>query len=186
MNTKVPSFVTIILWAKKIGCYHLQKQIDKSDDWILIIDESIQFGHEKLLVIYGIQQGKIDFNRALNYTDLHPFTISAKTSWKGELIQNEIEKIQEKTGKILYCIADGGNAICKALKLCKITHIYDITHKIAWILKNMYSEDKTFLEYTQAMAKMRTAKVCSKVAHVLPPKQRTISRFMNLDILSDW
>ncbi len=102
LNLKVPSFVTILLWTKKIGCYRLETGIEKADDWILILDESIQFGHEKLLVIYGVRASKIDFTRALNYTDLTPFLICAKSSWTGDLIRDEIDIIIEKIGGIIY------------------------------------------------------------------------------------
>ena len=107
---KEPSHVTILNWLKKAGCYQLEKQIEKTNDWVLIIDESIQFGHEKLLVIYGFQANKIDFNRALNFNDLTPFTVSAKSTWKGVNIKTEIDKIKDKTGEILYCIAHSRQA----------------------------------------------------------------------------
>jgi len=186
LSIKTPTHTTILLWTKKLGCYQFEKRIDKANDWILIIDESIQFGHEKLLVIYGLRACKIDFTRSLNYKDLIPLTISAKTSWTGDLIKKEIDNIKSKVGKIMYVVADGGNAIRKSLRLSEIEHIYDITHKIAWLLKKMYSENTDFNSYTKEMAKMRTSMVLSDVAHVLPPNQRVNSRFMNLDILSDW
>ncbi len=85
-----------------------------------------------------------------------------------------------------YATADGGNGICRSLRLSEIIHTYDITHKIALILKSIYNEYPLFAEYTTELAKMRTALVLSNVSHVLPPKQRVNSRFMNLDILSDW
>jgi hypothetical protein len=36
------------------------------------------------------------------------------------------------------------------------------------------------------MAKMRGALSLTNVSHILPPNQRFHSRFMNLDIISDW
>jgi len=70
-------------------------------------------------------------------------------------------------------------------KLSKV-HVYDITHKIAWQLKQMYGNDPVFIAYSKEMAQMRFKHVCSDIAHIIPPKQRADSRFMNLDILSDW
>jgi len=186
ISLKTPSYATILIWTKKMGCYQFEKPIEKTNDWIFIIDESIQFGHEKLLVIYGIRASKIDFSRALNYKDLTPFTISAKSSWTHDLIKIEIDKIIEKTGAPLYVDADGGNAICKSLRLSNIYHMDDVTHKIAIFLKNMYKDDPSFIEYTKKLAKNRTALVLSDMAHILPPKQRINSRFMNLDILSNY
>jgi len=185
-SKKSPNAVTILNWSKKFGCYQLQKPKEKADDWVVILDESIEFGHDKLLNVYGVRQSKIDPNRALKYKDLVPFLIKAQPSWTGDLIKNELEKIQKISGNFLFAVADGGNAICRCLRLSQITHIYDITHKIAWILKQIYKDHPDFIAYTKEMSKMRTKLVLSDVSHILPPNQRTDSRFMNLDILSDW
>lgn len=186
ISVKTPSYATILIWTKKLGCYQFEKTIEKTNDWILIIDESIQFGHEKLLVIYGIRASTIDFTKALNYKDLTPLTISAKTSWTGILIKEEIDKIKEKTGDILYGAADSGNSICKSFVQSDICHVNDVTHKIALFLKKMYKDNTSFIEYTKKLAKIRTGLVLSDVAHILPPKQRINSRFMNLEIISNY
>jgi hypothetical protein len=181
-----PSFVTIMIWTKKVGLFSMQPPIEKTDDWVLIIDESIAVGHERLLVIYGVRASQINFNRALIYSDLTPFFIKSSNKWTADIIKKEIEKLIEKWGNIKYIVADGGNAICKCIALLKKVHVYDITHKMAWILKNIYGKDETFIKYTKEMAQMRFKGVCSDISHIIPPKQRVDSRFMNLDILSDW
>ncbi len=186
MELGQPCHVTILIWTKKVGFFSMQPPIEKSDDWVLIIDESIAVGHERLLVIYGIRTSSMDFNKALTYNDLSPFFIKSSNTWTADVIKKEIEALIEKWGDIKYIVADGGNGICKSIRLLEKVHVYDITHKMAWLLKNMYSEDGTFIRYTKEMAQMRFKGVCSDISHVIPPKQRTNSRFMNLDILSDW
>jgi hypothetical protein len=186
LSIKAPSYGTILIWVKKLGYHQLEITIEKANDWIIILDESIEFGHEKLLVIYGVRSSQIDFSRALNYKDLTPLTIIAGENWTGTLIKNEIKKAENKIGKIIYAVADGGNAIKKSLKLADIPHIYDITHKFAWFLKEVYKEEKEFISYTKTMAAMRGKLALSKVSHILPPNQRCHSRFMNIEIISDW
>lgn len=183
---KGPSYGSIILWTKKVGVFQLEKRKIQADEWVIILDESVEFGHEKLLVIYGISCSSIKFGRALNYQELCPLAISSSEKWTGELIKKEIERIEKEHGKIAYAVADGGNAIRKALKMCNMAHVYDITHKFAWFLKEIYKGDEEFESFTKAMAKMRRALSLSNVSHVLPPNQRTKSRFMNIDILSGW
>ncbi len=186
MELGQPSFVTIMIWTKKVGLYSMQPANEKADDWVLIIDESIAVGHERLLVIYGVRSSKIDFSRALIYNDLTPLFIKSSNKWTGDIIKMEIEKLIEKWGNIKYIVADGGNAICKCISLLDKVHVYDITHKMAWILKSIYGKDENFINYTEEMAQMRYKGVCSDISHIIPPKQRFNSRFMNLDILSDW
>ena len=175
-----------MVWTKKVGLFTVQNPKEKADDWVLIIDESIDIGHERLMVIYGIRASRISFNRALNYSDLTPFFIKSGNQWKAETIKHELENIISRWGNVKYIVADGGNAICKSISLLSKVHVYDITHKIAWLLKQMYKDDALFTEYTKEMAQMRFKYVCSDVSHIIPPKQRVNSRFMNLDILSQW
>lgn len=186
LSIKEPSYGSILLWAKKMGIFQLEIRKKQAEEWVIILDESIEFGHEKLLVIYGIDSSAIKFGGALNYQELCPLAISSSEKWTGEQIKKEIKRVEKEHGQIAYAVADGGNAIKKALKMCEIPHVYDITHKLAWFLKEIYKEDKDFQSYAEAMAKMRKALSLSNVSHVLPPNQRTKSRFMNLDILSDW
>ena len=181
-----PCYGTILIWTKKIGLYSLHPPNEKADDWVLIIDESIAIGHERLLVIYGVRTSQMDFKRALTYQDLTPLFIKSSNKWTGDIIKKEIDKIIEKQGRVKYIVADGGNAICKSIELLSNTHVYDITHKIAWLLKKMYGKEDIFINYTKEMAQMRFKAACSDVSHIIPPKQRMDSRFMNLDILSDW
>ncbi len=186
LSTRAPSYTAILGWTKKMGYSQLTADYGKWDDWAIILDESIEFGHNKLLVIYGVRSSKIDFTRALEYTDLAPFAIISGQQWTGSLIAERLKEVQERYGKIIYAVADGGNAIKKALRLENIPHIYDITHKFAWFLKGAYKDDPDFQSYTQRMAKMRGSLSLSSVSHILPPNQRVNSRFMNLKILSDW
>lgn len=181
-----PCYGTILIWTKKVGHFSMQAPIEKSNDWVLIIDESIAVGHERLLVIYGVRTSQIDFNRALTYNDLTPFFIKSSNKWTADIIKKEIEALIEKWGNIKYIVADGGNAICKCIKLLEKVHVYDITHKMALLLKKIYSKDTEYIKYSKEMAQMRFKGVCSDYSHVIPPKQRINSRFMNLNILSDW
>ena len=98
-----------------------------------------------------------------------------------------LEDVQEDIGgNIIYAVADHGNTIKKALKLMKIPHVYDLTHRIALSLEHTYREDPEFKAYTERMTHLRKSQVLGKMSHVLPPLQRAKSRFMNLRPLSDW
>jgi hypothetical protein len=184
---KSPTHSTVLVWVKKYGYHQLSKPIEFCDNrWIIILDESVQFGQNKLLVIFGIEVSKIKFNHPINFHDLSPMLIKSKDSWKGDDIKKEILKLEGKIGKVLYAIADQGNSIKKALELTSITHIYDITHNISLTLEHIYKKDEHFKNFTSKMAHMRGTMCLSKLSHVLPPRQRVNARFMNLKPISDW
>ena len=153
---------------------------------MIILDESVQFGQNKLLVIYGVRHLDIDFTRPLNYQDLVPLALMSKSTWSGEDIKKELFNIEKQIGKIKYAVADHGSAIKKSLKLAGISHIYDLTHFISITVEHIYREDPIFKEYTKKMAYLRATQALGKMAHVLPPAQRSKARFMNLRPISDW
>lgn len=186
IGLETPEHTTIISCVKKLGIYNLEKPKEKANDWIIILDESIEFGNEKILVILGIREKNIDFTRALKYQDLVPLTIKISNSWKGEEIKNEIELLKKEIGEIKYAIADMGNAIKKGLRLAKLNHIEDVTHKISWFIKQLYDKDERFKSYTKKLAHLRGSIPLSKLAYILPPAQRVHSRFMNLKPIIDW
>ena len=67
-----------MLWIKKIGYFQLQLSKEKADDWIIILDESIGIGQEKVLVIFGIRRSRVDFSRPLMLQDMEPITVKSK------------------------------------------------------------------------------------------------------------
>lgn len=186
LGVKSPSHATILLWVKKYGHHELTRPKEIADDWVVILDESVQFGQSKLLLIYGIRQSKIDFTQPLKYQNLTPLVLMCRSSWKGESIKEQLIDIQEQIGGIKYAVADHGNNIKKAIKLMGFPHVYDLTHRISLCLEHIYKEDNSFKEFTKRMARLRGAQALSKMAHVLPPAQRSKARFMNLRPISDW
>lgn len=185
-NQKAPSHVTIINWSKKVGLHQLKAPDKKSNDWVIIMDESVEFGHDKLFVVLGIKHANIDFSRPLQYSDMRCLALRISSSWKGEEIQGVLNQVEQQFGKIKYAVADMGNAITRALKLSGIFHIEDCTHKLSLIIKHIYQNDPRFISYTEKLAHLRRSLCLSKISHIIPPKQRMDSRFMNLKPLVEW
>lgn len=186
LNLKAPSHVTILIWAKKTGIYFLNSKKENADDWIILLDESIEFGNDKLLVILGIREAHIDFSRPLNYQDVTCLKLIASSSWTGEQINEVINGLTTEIGNIKYAVADMGNAIKKALRLASIPHAHDINHKLSWFIKELLKNDTDFQAYSKKLARLRGSMPLSKVSYILPPQQRTHSRFMNLKPIFDW
>ena len=181
-----PSFSTAMLWVKKIGYYQLQSPKEKADDWIIIVDESIGIGQEKVLVVLGIRQSKFDFTRPLKIQDMEPITVKSREKWSWQDIANELEIVKAKLGTVKYAVTDAGCSLKKGLKESGITRIHDITHSIATFLEKIYRNDNEFKAFTHQAGQMRYMLCCSKHAHLIPPNQRSKSRFLNIDIISKW
>ncbi|GHT26910.1 hypothetical protein AGMMS4957_22310 [Bacteroidia bacterium] len=185
-DVRTPSRSTGMLWVKKLGYYCLTAEKEKADDWILIFDESIGIGKETMLLILAIRRSQIDFTRPLTTQDMTPLVVKSRESWTGEDIFAEIEYCKEQLGGIIYATTDGSSTLKKALRLANIPHVYDVTHAIAIMLEKLYKNDEIFKKLTGDMGKMRLKLCCGQYAHIIPPNQRSKSRFLNLDIISKW
>jgi hypothetical protein len=64
--------------------------------------------------------------------------------------------------------------------------VYDLTHAIAVMLSKIYEKEEIFRKFTTKMALMRSKLCRSRYAFLIPPNQRTKSRFLNIDIISNW
>jgi hypothetical protein len=175
-----------MLWVKKLGYYCLTVEKEKADDWILVFDESIGIGKETMLLILGIRRSRIDFTRPLRTQDMTPLVVKSRESWTGESISEEIAYCKQQLGRIIYATADGSSTLKKALRLSGIPHVYDVTHAIAIMLEKLYKKEETFIKMTKDMSMMRLQLCCSQYAHIMPPNQRSKSRFLNLELISQW
>lgn len=186
IETKNPTHTTILNWVHKLGYYQLKIKKEKADDWIIMIDESIQIGKEKILLIFGIREKDIDFTRPLILQDLLPLNEEVNVSWTSEEISKILFELEKEVGEIKYAVSDGGGNIKKALRIANIPHIYDITHKIAMILEKKYSINDKYIELLERIAVMKKNYVQTEIAFLMPPKPRTKSRYLNIFEISKW
>ncbi len=188
LNLKVrkPSHTTIMNWVHKVGLYQLSRKKRKADDWVIVLDHSIQLGCEKLFVVLGIRESEIDFTRPLRFQDLESLALVAKDKWDGEVIRDCLIELKGEIGNIIYAVGDYGRDIKKGLELAEIKHVHDISHKFALILKKIYEKNEDFQELMRKAAQMAKKLAQTELAYIIPPKRRTKSRFQNMDIIVTW
>lgn len=185
LGLKEPTHATVLIWMKKQGVANFKdKSFFQGKKWFLIIDESIQFGNKKLLSVMAVLSSSLRTN-ALTYLDLIPLVLKSSTSWKSEQIKQEIiNSIDVKD--VEYVVCDNGNNLKSTCAILDLVHIEDVNHKISGFIKNVYEKDFIFESYTKHLSGMRGKLSLSKFAHLIPPNQRIISRFMNLTPLFVW
>ena len=188
LNLKVrkPSHTTVMNWVHKVGLYQLSRKKRKADDWVIVLDHSIQLGCEKLFVVLGIRESEIDFTRPLRFQDLESLALVAKDKWDGEVIRDCLIELKGEIGNIIYAVGDYGRDIKKGLELAEIKHVHDISHKFALILKKIYEKNEDFQELMRKAAQMAKKLAQTEFAYIIPPKRRTKSRFQNMDIIVTW
>lgn len=187
-----PSWFSGRLWLLRLGYYKLTRPKEHADDWVWIVDHTIQIGVEKCFVILGIRLCSLPpHGRCLSHEDVEPIALLPVKQSNGEVVWQQLEKTIEKTGVPREIIGDQGTDLAGGIeKFCQnhqdTCYIYDIKHKVATVLKHELQDDKTWLEYTKFAAQTRKRTQQTSLAFLSPPNQRTKSRYMNVDILIKW
>jgi hypothetical protein len=123
----------------------------------------------------------------LSFQDVDVLDISVERSWNGERIANVFAEIEEKIGKPpSYVLGDNASIITKAVREQQYIHIPDVSHTLAMCIERKYKNDKSFIAYTKAIAKVKNRENMRPVSYLLPPKQRVLARFMNITPCIVW
>lgn len=185
---EIPSKGSIDNWLKKVSFhrYGVYESYQYEEDYCLIIDDSMMIGSQRLLMFLSVKANKLN-QGAINFSDVHIECIAIKKSWSGEGIEAEIQKVKEKKGKKpLYCISDSATIMLKAQTLASLTHISDCSHGFSSILEKTFKEDAAFIAWQKALGQAKFKGVMKDYAYLLPPKQRTVARFMNINKSVEW
>lgn len=186
LNLRFPSRTTIQNWEKKLGYSRIQRRGNAEDRWVIILDESISIGQQKLLLILGVELTKYSFGKALYFEDMTVLYLGIGTSWTGDLISKQIDHLQNKGFNIEYAVSDGGTNLIKSLKTSKIPLVEDCTHAIGNLIKKRYNKEEEFLKFSKECGVFKRQVMLSKDALIMPPTQRAKGRFLNLQPLTDW
>jgi hypothetical protein len=105
----VPSFTGIRKWLGRIGMYELKRENEYRDDWIFIVDFTVELGQQKALVILGVspkyfQKEVGDNSRCLSHKDVEVLGIEIMDSTTGEMIEKQLDKISERVGVPVYLL----------------------------------------------------------------------------------
>lgn len=192
INFSTPSWHTGRLWLLRLGYYKLTREKEKANDWIWIVDHTIQWGKEKCLVILGVRQSALPkADTILCHEDVEPLALFPVTTSNGDVVYQQLEDTVFKTGVPREIISDHGSDVKSGIeKFCAVhpetCFIYDIKHKAATILKRELSTDDRWNEFIKLAAETRRKVQQTGLAVFAPPNQRTKSRYMNVEELVKW
>lgn len=182
-----PSHSSITAWVLKIGLHELRRQKEKADDWVIILDTSIQMGQEKVLVVLGIRQSHMEkLCRPLAFEDLVPLAILVRRSWTGEDVRDAVLRLQAGIGTVTYAVADHGSELRKGLRLARVRHVHDVTHALALLVEGIYKDDPVYAAFCSGLSAMRLKLCQTDVAHIVPQAQRKKSPYQNIRPITEW
>ena len=156
-----------------------------SKNYALVIDESITIGSQKLLLVLGIPSQHP--GHALRQEDIQVLGMFVAASWNSEDVKEKLELIMKSVSHNAdYIVSDGGHNLAKAASLAGIPRHQDIGHSFGTILESQYKKDQEFNDFVTLMGKARLQHHLTPMAYLLPPNQRSISRFLNCFDWVEW
>lgn len=189
---RVPTPACHRWWLLRLGLFELTRPKEQANDWIWIVDHTIQIGTKKCLLIVGFRLSEWEPKRGpLAHQDLQTITLEPVETSNGEVVFGQLKDAELKTGIPRAIVSDG----CSDLKtgLQKYTDlrpqtaaIYDIKHKAAAVLKAELEADPRWKAFSLAIGHSRASAAQTRLACLLSPTLKMKARYMNLEKLVAW
>lgn len=187
------------MWLLRLGLYELSRQKEAADDWVWILDHTIQAGRAKCLVVVGVRlaaweakRAALDRSAALEHHDLSVWMIEPVEKSDGPTVCRQLVELSRQTGVVpREMLSDCGGDLQNGIGRFCAAHPEtaarkDMAHAAANAVKRELNHDPTWaaflLDASQAKAKMRQ----THLAFLLPPELKAKARWMNLDALVTW
>jgi hypothetical protein len=190
---RVPEWTTSRMWLMRLGLGQLRQPVIKADDWVLMLDHSIQLGRDRLLSVLGLRLRDLPPG-PLQRSDLVPLHLKVMRDPNMNSNHEELLKVIERTGPPLAVLSDHGADVLGAVRLLRegsaqhrgILDLYDVKHRVAVELKYWLEPEPRWHEFLSAVGKTRNSAKQTEWAFLVPPVLRTKSRYLNLGELIRW
>jgi hypothetical protein len=187
-----PTWCAGRLWLLRLGYYKLTRPKVIAEDWVWIIDHTVQIGADKFLVILGLRLCDLpSVGRSVSHADVETLELLPVKHSNGDVVYEQLEAAVQKTGVPREIISDHGTDLQAGIRQFCQQHpqtsaIYDIKHKTAAILKRELAQDAAWVAFTRLASQTKLQVQQTDLAALAPPDQKTKARYMNVESLVRW
>lgn len=194
----LPCWTVIQNWILRFGLYKLQQPLSRRNDWVLVIDHTIEFGAKNCLVVLATSLETFRKRDCqLRHQDMEVAAIRVGNCSKGEEIAEVLKELSASMGVPAQIVSDDAGNIkagirkfneCLVAEFSETTPIrtYDVTHKAGILLKHLLKDDADWKTFNTRIAETKRKVVHTKYAAYAPNKPRDKSRWLNLDTHVAW
>lgn len=189
-NVSLPEASTVRWWLQRLGLFALREPLEQADDWVWIIDHSIQLGDAKVCVVLGLSQLPPP-GQALRHEDVRTLAVLPVQSSTGEVVAKQLEEVSCRTGIPRKIVSDRGGDVKKGSELFAARHagvalLSDAAHHGACLLKRRLEPDSRWPAFVARLGQTKASIQQTSDAHLLAPSLRPKARYMNLAPLLKW
>jgi hypothetical protein len=192
LNVLAASYYSVRMWLLRLGLYQLNRSKVRADDWMWILDHTMQLGERKCLIVVGLRQSAWNGQqRVLGHEDVELIDLVPVTESNGKIVYRQLQAAAAKTGVPRAIISDGGSDLHAGVEQFRAAHpatawLYDIKHKTACLLKHALERDASWSGFLEKTHRFKQQVSFGPLAALAPPQQRSKARYMNLDVLVNW
>ena len=187
-----PCFHTIRLWILRFGLYQLNGERSRRKDWVYVIDHSVSVDSLKCFIILAIPLSKMKadgFN--LKHRDMELLDLQLMDFSNAQRVLERLTITSTRFGCPVQIVSDGGSDLKKAVALFREEHpttrwVYDITHRLALLVGKLFEADPHWTNLCRQINQSRSKCQLTGLSFLLPPKERSRSRWLNVSEIVDW
>jgi hypothetical protein len=179
-------------WLLRLGLHELQRPKEQAEDWVFLVDHTLQLGAWKCLLIVGIRQSSWEqIERPLTHQDLALLTLEPVAKSDGDTVYRQLEIAAEKVGVPASILSEGGPDITNGAAKFREQHSQtrvqkDIAHKAANLLKQELLADSRWEEFVKHCGQTQPKVKQTELGNLAPPTLKVKARYMNLGPLIGW
>lgn len=192
IKAKIPSYWTVRLWMQRFGCGQLTAPIEKADDWIWLVDHSVQLGQEKLLVVLAVRAAHLPPpGTALRLENLHPIVVLPCVVSNKESVRDQLKQAIKERGLPRAIVSDHGSDLLGGIQLLRLEYptlieLYDFKHFAACRFKALVEHNERFHEFQRLASNTRKEIQQTGMSFLAPPSPKSKARYMNFGPTFAW
>lgn len=192
LHFSAPDWTTGRMWLLRFGLAQLSAAKDEADDWVWLIDHSVQIGKEKVLAILGIRLADLPMpERPLRPDDLVLIDLVPMATSTREDVATRLQATAARTMVPRAIVDDHGVDLNGGVEIFRRSHpqtveIYDAKHKAACLLKARLEKDPRWMAFSTKVGRTRCAVQQTELGSLVPPGPKPKARFMNLAGQLSW
>jgi hypothetical protein len=189
----IPDWTTSRMWLMRLGLGQLRLPVVQADDWVWLLDHSVQLGRERCLVVLGGRLSAMPRWGPLARADLRLLHLRVMRDPDMHSNHQELLEVLRLTGPPRAILSDHGADLRGGLRLLRqgaglsgTLDVYDVKHRCALALQHRLEDDVRWAEFLSLIGRTRNALKQTEWAFLLPPVQRSKSRYLNLGEMLRW
>lgn len=189
---EIPHPTTGRSWLLRLGLFKLQRPKASADDWVWLVDHTIQIGKARCLMIAGVRLSLLPpCGQALELKHLEPLAILPVDQSNGQIVCKQLDTQAKISGVPRAILSDQGSDLtCGIRQFCQqhpeTARLSDISHYAAILLKRRLENNERWKSFCHQAGQTKFQTAQTELAFLMPRRQRSKSRFMNLGPLLSW